>query len=134
MYKMDASRATSIVKDITNLLRYATDPTVKEILTRELGKYKKLLQISTTINFYGDIIPIPSNITDVDSKLGYIRRLMRDYPELFTAKRSCKECKEVYNVTEFGVCKFGNKVYVRSYCHRCLAKRVSDFRNKSRTY
>jgi hypothetical protein len=34
---------------------------------------------------------------------------MRDYPELFTAKKSCKECKEIYNVPEFGACKYGNK-------------------------
>jgi hypothetical protein len=32
---MDATRATAIVNDITNLLKYATDDTVKEILIRE---------------------------------------------------------------------------------------------------
>jgi len=129
-YKMDASRATAIVNDITNLLKYATDETVKEILMRELGKYK-VLQIPTAINFYGDIIPIPSDVVSVDDKLRYIRKLMRDYPELFTAKRSCRECKEVYNITEFGACKNGNKVYVRSYCHRCIARRINEHRNRN---
>jgi len=128
---MDASRATAIVNDITNLLKYATDDTVKEILIRELGKYK-VLQIPTAINFYGDIIPIPSDVVNVDDKLRYIRKLMRDYPELFTSKRSCKDCKEVYNISEFGVCKNpnNNKVYVRSYCHKCIARRINERRNK----
>jgi len=106
------------------LLPLLDNPSVKQLLQNELSKYK-LLEVPTTYNFYGKIIPMPSDIVnDVDKKLKYIRMLMKQHPYLFTSKHKCSKCGNEYNISKFGVLKVNKGVYVRSYCHRCAAECV----------
>jgi hypothetical protein len=122
----------TLVEEINRLLPQVNNKEIKILLQNELSKYK-VLETPTTYNFYGNIIPIPSDIVnDVDKKLNHIRMLMKDHPYLFTSKHKCSKCGKEYNITKFGILKVNKGVYVRSYCHSCMAKCVSNYiKNKN---
>jgi len=117
----------TLVEEINRLLPQVSNEEIKRLLQNELSKYK-VLDIPTTYNFYGNIIPMPSDIVnDIDKKLNYIRMLMKQHPYLFTSKHKCSKCGNEYNITMFGVLKVSKGVYVRSYCHKCMAECVSNY-------
>jgi len=114
---MNDTQLKDITNKITTILPRVTEPYVHRVLENLRDECKSKLTF-TKYNFYGNILPMPLDIiNDPNKKLQYIRKLLKEQPELFTQKRICVMCKNQYHPSKFGVSKIYKDVYLRSYCY-----------------